>query len=300
MVERRPAALGLRSEVDAVTAEVVASEALSAQSLPRFDEVAGRFVTFCLAGHGLDSLLEATPAIAAEFVTARTSSRPAALATQHLRRSYVRLLFRFARELGIADHDPTIDLRLAPRSNLDCRALTDDEIAVCRGSALWSLTNTRRPAAWALAEATARTAELPHISIADLDLTHRRVWIHGASRTVPRWGSLSEWGALQLERRVSELRDRGANDTDYVVYEGDGTLQSRQASSCLAISDTLAAAGFAGEPDVRPLSVAAWAGARLFRDTGRIESAALALGVRSLDRAARLIGWDWHRAEDRP
>ena len=49
-------------------------------------------------------------------------------------------------------------------------------------------------------------------------------------------------------------------------------------------------AGLVGEPDVRPASVAAWAGRAVFERTGRIEDAAAAMGVRSLDRAARLIG----------
>jgi hypothetical protein len=31
----------------------------------------------------------------------------------------------------------------------------------------------------------------------------------------------------------------------------------------------------------------------VFAESGRIEEVARALGVRSLDRAARLIAWDW-------
>lgn len=53
---------------------------------------------------------------------------------------------------------------------------------------------------------------------------------------------------------------------------------------------------FEGDPtldlSLRPGSVAAWA-ASLFDKTGRIEEVACLLGVRRLDRAARLIGWDW-------
>ena len=41
------------------------------------------------------------------------------------------------------------------------------------------------------------------------------------------------------------------------------------------------------------MSVAAWAGSRVFRETGRIDAVAHALGMRNLDRAAALIGWDW-------
>ncbi len=75
------------------------------------------------------------------------------------------------RQLGVHDGDPTIDLVLPPRSFLAVRPLTDDEIVVCRSFSLQTLTATRQPAAWALAEATARTSEIPHILVSDLDFT---------------------------------------------------------------------------------------------------------------------------------
>jgi len=68
------------------------------------------------------------------------------------------------------------------------------------------------------------------------------------------------------------------------VTEGN---QPRHADCCAAISVTLPRSGLAQEPDVRPVCVAAWAGEKIFDETGQIESAAQALGVRSLDRAAR-------------
>ena len=288
----------LVAEARRVVGLVGVSGALSSQSALRFEDLVGRFVEFCVAGHGLGSLGEVTPSIAGGFVAAGTRAGRPSVATQHVRRSSLRLLFRYARQLGLVELDPTIDLRLPPRSNVRCRPLTGDEVGVCRSFALWSLTNTRRPAAWALAEATARTAELPHISVADVELEQGRVWIHGSSRTEPRWGAFSEWGVVQVARRVADLRERGADESTLLVYEGAGSVGSGQASSCLAISDTLIAAGFAGERDVRPLSVAAWAGRCVFAASGRIEVAALVLGVRSLDRAARLIGWDWHEPEE--
>ncbi len=77
------------------------------------------------------------------------------------------------------------------------------------------------------------------------------------------------------------------------MYRGDGSAASRQASACMVIGEVLTRAGLAGEPDVRPLSVAAWAGRTIFDETGRIDEVARRLGMRSLDRAARLIGFDW-------
>jgi integrase/recombinase XerC len=78
-----------------------------------------------------------------------------------------------------------------------------------------------------------------------------------------------------------------------VIYEGSGSLESRQASSCLTISQTLVRAGLGNERDVRPASVAAWVGARLLQAGAPIDEIARRLGKRSLDRTARFIGWDW-------
>jgi integrase len=169
-------------------------------------------------------------------------------------------------------------------------------VALCRSYSLRSLRSTRSSAAWALAEATARTAEIPHLRVSDVDLERGRVWIHGSPRTVARWGRLSEWGAQQVARRIAALEHSRDGDPA-LVYEGSGCRPSRQASSCLAISETLRAAGLSAEPDVRPTAVAAWVGVRVLGATGRIEEVARRLGMRSLDRAARLISWDWRHDE---
>lgn len=69
-----------------------------------------------------------------------------------------------------------------------------------------------------------------------------------------------------------------------------------QASISGAVGAILQRAGLHQESDVRPRSVTAWAGQRVFDETGRIEDVARRLGLRSLDRAAALIGWEWRSA----
>ena len=106
------------------------------------------------------------------------------------------------------------------------------------------------------------------------------------------WGWRGGGGlAPTHQRRILAIGD-GAPDRR-LVYAGRGDPVSAQASSCTAIARVLTLAGLGAEPDVRPLSVVAWAGQRVLENTGRIEEVALSLGVRSLDRAAGLIGWDW-------
>ena len=287
----------LADAVDRVTRELAAACMLSIQSQRRMVELLYRFGRFVIVGYGVATLDTVAAQQVQAFVAAPAGDGMApGIATQHLRRSAVRLLFRVGRELGLASGDPTLDLRLPARSLSTARPLSDEEVALCRAAALHSLTSTRLAAAWALAEATARTAELSHLRVADVELDRARVWIHGSPRTDPRWGRLSDWGRVQLERRVHELGP-SADPATLLVYGGDGSAESRQASSCQAIAETLRRAGLTTEPDVRPVSVAAWAGAGALADTGRIEDAARALGCRSLDAAARLVGFDWHAIE---
>ena len=261
------------------------------QTVQRMAEIMTRFVTYLEKGHAIDSIGDVAEEHAEGFIFAtmgiRDRWRPTP-ATMHLRRSALRLYFRIARELGLSIGDPTLDVKLPARSCLSARPLTDDEITLGRSFSLNTLNATRRPAAWALAEATARTSEIPHVRMRDVDAATSRVWISGSTKLEPRWGQLSNWGLQQVLRRMEGLKQ-----DDYLVYEGNGSEQSRQASSCIAISQTLVDCGLDREQDVRPGSVAAWAGNKIFEETGSIDEVARRLGVRSLDRAAGVIGWDW-------
>jgi len=269
---------------------------LTDQSTHRMTELLVRFTIFLEKGLRLGSVEDITAEHVNRFVFSGISKpfglqRPS-VATMHLRRSALRLYFRTLRQIGLCEGDPSMDVALPPRSYLAVRPLTDDEIVVCRSFSLQTLTATRQPAAWALAEATARTSEIPHIVVSDLDFMNGRVWIHGSSKAEARWGLLSDWGATQLARRVGSLKNM-AMDDPAVAYEGRGSEESAQASSCIAIAETLTRAGIGREPDVRPGSVVAWAGRRVFEESGSIEEVARRLGIRSLDRAARFIGWGW-------
>lgn len=123
------------------------------------------------------------------------------------------------------------------------------------------------------------------------------MWLHGSSKAEARWGYPSQWGLLQLARR-REVLGAAPRKESRLVYRGKGSEASRQAASCIAISETIERAGLAKEPDIRPLSIVAWAGHCIFSESGRIEEVARRTGIRSLDRAARLIAWEWKRDAD--
>ncbi len=274
---------------------------LADQSATRMAQTMTRFTAYLKRGHGVGSVHDIGPDHVKAFILAPVSDssghRQPAIATMHLRRTAVRLYFRIARQKGILTSDPTADLHLPPRSGLWTRPLSSDEIALCRSYSLRTLTATRHPTALALAEATARTSEIPHIVVSNLDLEGGRVWLHGSPKTEPRWGYPSSWGLRQLARRVDALKV-GPDQDPPLIYRGSGSEESRQAASCIAITQTLERAGLAQEPDVRPLSIVAWAGRTIFSETGRIDEVACRTGVRSLDGAARLIGWQWMKDDD--
>lgn len=290
--------ISLRSLVERVVGAWLDDFDLSEQSIRRIVEVSERFVTFIEGVGEVGTSIEVSPDHCERFVKALlpsdSGSRSPAVATMHLRRATLRLLFRTARDLGLYEGDPTLDLALPPRTSPNVRGLTDEEVALCRSFSLRSLTETRLPAAWALAEATARTSEIHHIQVSDVDLEHGRAWLHGSSKADPRWGILTSWGLTQLTRRIDTLR----GEEGPLIYTGKGTPEAKQSASCIAIAETFARAGLGSEPDVRPGSVVAWAGARILEQTGRIEEVARRLGIRSLDRAARFIDFDWNQSDD--
>ena len=263
----------------------------SAQTLARFVGLMWQFAGFAERGHGIRDLQLVTPDVVRGYLCAPTSdgARPG-LSLQHFRRLAVRLLYRTCRQLELVEGDPTLDVVLPPRSPGAFRPLEDDEVELCRAAAAGSGRRMRLAAAWALCEATGRTGELPALVLADVDLAGGRVWLHGSPRTLPRWGQLTEWGAVQLGRYLSS--PAGAAGVP-ILGTGEPGSALAQSTAVGLICQTLTHAGLGGEPDVRPASVVAWAGRGIFEETGRIETAAQRLGMRSLDRTARFIGWDW-------
>ncbi len=279
--------------VQAVELDVESSGQLLPASLVVYREVWDRFGSFCERGLEISDADEITTSDVLAFLNAqRAEGGESSVATKHLRRSTIRFLYAKGRRLELVSTDPTLDLVLPRRSVLSTRPLTDDEVDLCRLWALDTLSDLRLPAVWALAEASARVSEIPRVKVGDVDLEGGRVFISGGPRTEPRWAPLTAWGAVQLRRRLSQRRPALGPESTLVPWRSRSPKRPGNAAT-MAIIAVLRSAGVHSEPDVHPASVAGWAGAHLLGQGATIDEVARALGCRSLDATARMIGFDW-------
>jgi integrase/recombinase XerC len=249
-----------------------------------------------LAATGIDDLADITTEACRAFIDApaRTGSPPS-LGTRHFRRVTLRAWFRTLRHLGVPVGDPTVDIGLPARNDTSARPLHDAEIILCRETTFSQRArDLRRPAAWALAEATAVTSEIPQLRIRSLDDPHQpwHVTLPGTRRVRPRVVPLTDWGHKILTARLAELGD----DPDAsLVYEGRrGTdTVAAQAAACSLIGVVLESAGLDDEPEVRPASVRHWRAASDFAAGADIATVTNLLGHNSLDDTAATLRWDW-------
>ncbi|TQL58965.1 hypothetical protein [Oryzihumus leptocrescens] len=273
---------------------------LAEQTGARLEEIGSRFVAR-LSRSGRSAWTDVSAGDCQSFITAPTRRGGApSSSTQHLRRSTVRAVFRTLRGLGIVGGDPTLDLRLPPRSSRAYRPLTDDEVVLCRATSRLGESGAgslRRAVAWALGEATAATSEIGAACLGALDdpVDPRAVWFPSSRRYAARVGQLSAWGALVVRRQVRLLRANGADDLTLLAYAGTGTggQYLAQASVCTQITKVMEVAGLRQDPGVRARSLRGWAGQSLYRSGLPLEQVAVRLGCNSLDAAAAEIGLQW-------
>jgi hypothetical protein len=288
---------GVAAVVDAVIASLVSSRGLTSATLVNRVARMRLFAAF-LQAEGVPSLEAASPAHVRNFVDSRRASGATpTLSERHSRRAAVRLLYREARRLGLSSADPAVDLELPPRNPVSARPLIDQEIEVGRSYAVRSF-DTRPAVCWALAEATARTSEMPHLRVSDLDIGAGTIWIHGGATTDPRLGRLTRWGSAQLHRRLQAV-ERTDGPTPILMGEGEWDHPDEgRAAATMALVGVLKAARLSG-PGVNPRSIAFWAAAKAHAEGACIDAVARMLGVRRLDDAARAVGFNWRREETR-
>lgn len=288
----------LDTALQAVTGAWIADGALSAQTLDKFGLLARRFVRFA-AAHNVTTLAAVDRALVAKFVAAKGLTRQgvvseAAIATMHNRRATLRAFYRTARRLQLTLDDPTIDVTIPARASSARRPLTDDEAALVRLFAEHA-TPTRHAATVALLLAGATTAELGHLTAADLDRRSATVRVHGSSKHRPRTLPLDAWSLRVLGERADHLTRRlPASSPSPVLCTGAGGSEAhKQARVCVNVREILTRAGLSDDSGIKPASLTAYAARREFDRTQRIEAAARLIGSSSLDTTAAHIGYHW-------
>lgn len=274
----------------------VADGEMSPQTAEKFLLLMRRFGRFA-AATGVTSVDEVDGHVVEKFIHASGADRRGhlaapATATQHQRRSVLRLFARDAIRLGFMLGDPTYGIELPRRSLVDVRPVNNDEVALLQCFAeSWS-TPTRHAATVALALAGVHTGEIARVAVDAL--RGDRVAAPGATRIAARDLPLSAWAQRVLAERAQLLAVRGkVTGIASLVSTGYGSAAQEQARVCTTIRDVIKRAGLGGEQDIRPSSLTAHAAAAAFDESQQIDAAAKVLGYQSLDTTARLIGWDW-------
>lgn len=283
----------VRRELADVLTSWAADPAFAALTLTRMGEIAHRFARY-VNNSGYPSFTELDTEVCAAFIHAPTrTGNPPTSNTCHFRRTTIRTLTRTLRQLGTPAVDPTIDIVLPARDGTLLRPLTDDENTLCRTTSfIAEAGDLRRPAAWALAETTATTGEIPQITTRHVhdDGTHIHVQLPGGRGANPRTVTATSWATVILRRRLDEI-PAGAP----VVHRSSRPPVSgaAQAAVCNLISTVLRTNLLDRDPGIRPSSVRLWRAAGELAATGSLEAAARMLGTRSLDRLADQLDHRW-------
>jgi integrase/recombinase XerC len=270
-------------------AHVRVSGGLTTQSLEKYFDTWQKFARFATVGHGLRSFVEVDENVAKQFIYATSSTtggRPSPPTVQ-VRRSALRHLFRVLRFLRLVPDEPTVDIAVPARDNHVVRALTDDELERCRAASI-RLLPTRDSSLVALAEVGATTAEIGIVSAANISIADQTVVLPGSTKVDSRVTEVTDWGLLQLTRRIDQV-----GLVVPLAYEGSGDEATRQSSIATGLRSILNRAGLGQDEAIEPGSFRAWFARQVWSETHDYAQVARALGCRSLDVAAHVVGHDW-------
>lgn len=228
--------------------------------------------------------------------------RPVLRGNMSVRRSAARAFFQTAFCLGLADANPAKVVELPGESVRHVQPFTDIEMVQLQRVARTRLDDTRSPAALALVMSGAGTGEIPFVTLADVDLPNRRVWVHGGGyRLRERWIPLEDdWCVDAIARHMHAVRSDPAQEQaadPWLIYKPhptNPTPDRQQASGGPIITHLLKSAGVYQPGVVRAESVREWLAVGVYAQTGQLEQVAVRLGMSSLDAVAHIVGLDWN------
>lgn len=305
-------AVTTRDAVDAVLADwdrQVSTGVISADTVRSYTDVARTFQTY-VAGQA-DLLCEVTSELVWRWVNSPATRKGATVApTQNmrgLRRAVAVAVYRTLFNVGFTERNVAANLPRITRPARIVSAFTATQIQTLKDHAdhdtdtsTYESGYSRTPACLALTLVGAQSGEVGAIRVRDIDLDDWTVHLHGGGtrfdpRTVPIDDS---WAWEALAARVAYLAKRYPGEVDRLVAynpipESQPSFATRSAATSGTLGALIKAAGLRKPGKIRVASINEYVAADLFTRTGRVEVVASRLGMRSLDAAAHLVGWDW-------
>jgi hypothetical protein len=103
------------------------------------------------------------------------------------------------------------------------------------------------------------------------------------------------WSREVLRLRAQYVQQQSNSDRPQTLTtNGTAPAHRLQASICTTFGEVVRAGGLAPEGrSATPRDVSSWLAAKIHAESGQIAEVALRLGLASLDRAAKLAGYDW-------
>jgi len=229
-------------------------------------------------GRGAQTLADLDRDLLASWIAAphRQGGDPSP-GSMNSRRWAIRFMYLVLTQLGVQCSDPTVYVAIPPREHPVHGMLTDDDIEALRTySTSGQHARHTTPVMVALALTGANTWEIPRVCYQDVDLERGTVRLPGGTNAEPRTVVLDEWGKRQLSQWIDRTGAAHLPEDSLYARDQKEELKAPRSASSL-IWKTLKGAGVKRE-NVRPQSVRSWVGRKVYRETGRIEAVAKALG----------------------
>lgn len=210
----------------------------------------------------------------------------AAVSTKRTRRAVLRKSFAILRAAGLSTQYPTIDLHLPPSDSEACARISDVEVDRCK-TLVAGTAHNRAEAALTLALIGAQPREIGQLTSPDVDA--RRKTVSLPDRTLRVGREMVD----ALQRREEHLVTSTLHGPGPGPLFLAGSPSGEAAASGSSISMTLGMVlrdAHCRVDQLQPSAFRAWAAQQFYEGCRDLTLVKAALGERSLDSTARLIG----------
>ncbi len=210
----------------------------------------------------------------------------AAVSTKRTRRAVVRKSFAVLRAVGLSNQYPTIDVHLPPGTVDSPARISDAEVERCK-TLVAGTEHNRAEAALALALIGAQPREIGQLTNSEVDV--RRNVVSLPDRTLRVNREVIE----ALRRREEHLRSSklpiGGSPALFLAGNPSGSGPASGSSISMTLGTVLRDAHCRAD-QLQPSAFRAWAARHFYDNCHDLTLVKVALGERSLDSTARLIG----------